>query len=101
MLLPSLSELLHTVTFCFTLYAVLVVPSSVDTEMVQQTLSKTFVYCKQVYATHSDLYLDHHQVNSIKHKLNYLNIVFPNMDPYYENFVVVIISEYALKKCKH
>jgi hypothetical protein len=33
------------------------------------------VYCKQVYATCFDLYLGHHQANSIKHKLIYLNLV--------------------------
>jgi hypothetical protein len=32
-------------------------------------------YCKQVYATCFDLYLGHHQANSMKHKLSYLNLV--------------------------
>jgi hypothetical protein len=49
-------------------------------------------YFKQVYATCFDLYLGHHQANSIKHKLSYLNLVAT-----LSKFLVVIIAEYTLK----
>jgi hypothetical protein len=57
------------------------------------------VYCKQVYATCFELYLDHHQANSIKHKLSYLNLVALIWihTRIMKLFVVVIITEYDLK----
>jgi hypothetical protein len=55
------------------------------------------VYCKQVYATCFDLYLGHHQANSIKHLLSYLNLVALIRNHIMQFFVVVIISEYILK----
>jgi hypothetical protein len=43
------------------------------------------VYCKRVYATCFDLYLGHHQANTIKQtKLSEFNCL--NMDPYYAVF---------------
>jgi hypothetical protein len=49
----------------------------------------------QVYAICFDLYLGNHQANSVK-RTKLLEFSCPNMDPYYEIFVVVIISEYIL-----
>jgi hypothetical protein len=53
------------------------------------------VYSKQVYATCFDLYLRHHQANSIKQTM-LLAFSCSNMHPYYAIFVAVIISEYIL-----
>jgi hypothetical protein len=55
------------------------------------------LYCNQVYATCFDLYLGHHQANSIKHKLSYLNLVALIWIHIMQLFVVAIISEYILK----
>jgi hypothetical protein len=57
------------------------------------------VYYKQVYATCFDLYLGHHQANSIKHKLSYLNLVALRLihARIMQLSLVLIISEYTLK----
>jgi hypothetical protein len=50
-----------------------------------------------MYATGFDLYLGHHQANSIK-QTKLLEFSCPNVEPYYAIFfVVVIIGEYTLK----
>jgi hypothetical protein len=55
------------------------------------------VYCEQVYATYFDLYLGHHQANSIKHNRSYLNLVALIWIHIMQFFVIVIISEYIVK----
>jgi hypothetical protein len=52
------------------------------------------VYFKQVYSVCFDLYLYHHQANSIKHELSFLNLVTLIMQIF---LIVVIISECTLK----
>jgi hypothetical protein len=55
------------------------------------------VYCKQVYATCFDLYLGHHQANSIKHIQSYLNLVALMSINITQLFAALIIIEYILK----
>jgi hypothetical protein len=50
----------------------------VETKLILWCL--LFVYCKQVYATCFDFYLSHHQANSIKHKLSYLNFTYSSLN---------------------
>jgi hypothetical protein len=63
-------------------------------------VTASLIYCKQVYATCFDLYLGHHLVNSIKHKLSFLNLVALIWIHIMQFFVVVIITEQTLKNAR-
>jgi hypothetical protein len=57
---------------------------------------------EQVYAKYFELYLVHHQANSIKHKLSYMNLValiWTHMDAYgsIRRFNLLICCLYSLK----